>query len=104
MRSSSGSSRRAGRQKREVQKRKGVFCALPRLDAVRLPRMEIGAQILYYTALLVVAIAAGGIIYHTVVKRDLRRDRAAVFELGSTAAGSIAPYVEPLRLPARLRF
>src|SRR3954467_9862802 len=49
--------------------------------------MEIGPQILVYTAWLVVAIAGGGLIKHLLAQRDLRRDRAVIGRGGANAAG-----------------
>lgn len=48
--------------------------------------MEIGPQILVYTAWLVVAIAGGGLIKHLLAQRDLRRDRAVVTKAGAKVA------------------
>ena len=59
--------------------------------------MELGAQIIYYTIWLVVAIAAGGIIYHSLRRRDLRRDRAALSEAGAKVAREVSPILRLLR-------
>lgn len=53
--------------------------------------MELGAQIIYYTVWLVVAIAAGGIVNYSLARRDLRRDRAALSEAGARIARHLRP-------------
>ncbi len=59
--------------------------------------MELGAQILYYTVWLVVAIAAGGILYHTLARRDLRRDRATIAGAGARVASEVSPLLRWVR-------
>jgi hypothetical protein len=49
--------------------------------------MEIGPQILVYTAWLVVAIAGVGLVQHLLARRDLRRDRAVIMKLGANVVG-----------------
>jgi hypothetical protein len=59
--------------------------------------MGVSAQILVYTAWLVAAIAAVGAVYHTLARRDLRRDRAALSELGIEVARHVSPWLRRIR-------
>ena len=59
--------------------------------------MELGAQILYYTVWLVVAIAGSGIVYHSLAQRDLRRDTTALRERGKRVGRPVATLMKTLR-------
>src|SRR5438045_8269764 len=59
--------------------------------------MEIGPQILVYTAWLVVAIAGGGLIKHLLAQRDLHHDRSVIVKLGANAAGHGASLLRAYR-------
>jgi hypothetical protein len=61
--------------------------------------MGISAQILVYTAWLVVAIAVVGAIYLSLARRDLLRDRAVLSGYGAKVARRVSAHVSPrLRL------
>jgi hypothetical protein len=59
--------------------------------------VELRALILYYTVWVVVAIAAAGIIYHTLAARDLRRDRAVLKERAKIVARLVLAVRQTLR-------
>ena len=66
--------------------------------------MGISAQILVYTAWLIVAIAAAGAIYLSLARRDLRRDRARLSELEARVERQTSRHLSPRLRLLRERF